>query len=309
MVNGKKTGIVFDIQSFSTHDGPGIRTNIFLKGCPLRCLWCCNPEGQQLLPEVFYVKSNCVGCLSCEAACPRDAITPVEVDGKRSITIDRRKCKTCDSFECINVCPNNALQRTGKLMTVEEVMKVIRRDEPFYRQNGGVTLSGGDALTQHEFALEILKACKAMYIRTAMETELLSSFDCIRAVFPYVDFFMCDLKVFDETAHIRATGVSNQLILENFEKMAAMDASKILVRIPIIPDLTDSEENVTAIAQFCHTHGLNRINILPYHRLGEAKYEKLHRPYPMPEAETPSSEKMNRLKELIEAQQIVCIIN
>lgn len=310
MANGKTAGIVFDIQSMSMHDGPGIRTNIFLKGCPLRCMWCSNPEGQSPHPELFYIKTNCLGCLACGAACPHHAIRPVQADGRVTIHIDRKLCHTvCERAVCKEACCNNALQITGKRMTVDEVMKVVSRDRPYYRQNGGITLSGGDALMQYEFALEILKACKENYVHTAVESELLAPFDHIEAVFPYVDFFLCDLKIMDEAAHKQATGVSNRLIHENLAKMAEMDASKILVRTPIIPGYTDSDENITAIALFCAEHHLARINILPYHRLGQSKYERLHREYAMPDLASPSKEHMEHLKSLIEAQQVVCIIN
>lgn len=310
MTDTNRKGIVFDIQSFCTHDGPGIRTNIFLKGCPLECLWCANPEGQEFMPELFYLQQNCAGCLKCKAACPYDAIEKNNEaePGIDIIKIDRKKCLTCDSFACVEACPNEALRKVGKLMSVDEVMHVVRRDQPFYKRHGGITLSGGDPLSQPNFTLAILKACKEIYVNTAMETEAFGPYKRIEEIFPYVDFFLCDIKVMDEADHIKATGKSNKSILENISKMAAIDAGKILIRVPIIPGFTDSEENMGAIADFCKKNGLSRVHILPYHKLGETKFKQLGEKYPMPDADTPTSERMEQLQKIVEERNVVCVI-
>lgn len=310
MGNLDKTGVVFDIQSFSTNDGPGIRTLIFLKGCTLRCHWCANPEGQNVFPEVFYNAVNCVGCFQCIPSCPLDAITKADENQKEPgfISIDRAKCRHCLQLDCVQACFNDALKITGKLMRVDEVMKPVMRDKPYFRDNGGVTLSGGDPFFQNEFALEILKACQENYVHTAIETEAFASYEKIEATFPYVDLYLCDLKIMDPAKHQQYTGVPNQRIIENITKMAAADPSKILIRVPVIPGCTDDAENIRAIAAFARDNHLTRIHLLPYHKLGQPKFAQLGREYPMPEVKPPGKEQMEELKKIVEAEGVVCVV-
>lgn len=311
MANLKKTGVVFDIQSFSTNDGPGIRTLIFLKGCALRCHWCANPEGQNVFPEVFYHAMNCVGCFECMKACPHEAIVKAEGEEieKGFIKIDRAKCRHCLQLNCIEACFNDALKVTGKLMTVEKVMKAVLRDKPYFRDNGGITLSGGDPFFQHEFAMEILKACRDNYVNTAIETEAFAPYEKIEATFPYTDLYLCDLKIMNSAKHKKFTGVPNQRIIENITKMAAVIPEKLLIRIPVIPGASDDEENIRAIATFARENGLGRIHLLTYHKLGQTKFEQLGREYPMPDVDPPSDEQMNALKKIVEEEGVVCIVS
>lgn len=312
MTDLDKKGIVFDIQSFSTHDGPGIRTNIFLKGCPLKCLWCANPEGQSFKPELFYKKEKCKGCFRCGTACTKGAITLNEsedIEKRGFIKIDRKICASCKTMECEKACYEDAMALMGKEMTVSEVMRAVLRDQPFYRNGGGATLSGGDPLCQPEFALAILKECKNNYVNVAMETELAVPFKVVEEVFPYVDLFLCDIKIVDEQKHIEATGMSNKMILDNLSKMAAMDASKICIRVPVIPGFSGTEENMHDIGKFCKENRLMRINLLPYHKLGESKFEKLGLKYEMPEVATPKHDFMLSMGKIIESYGITCIVN
>lgn len=196
MINFNKTGTVFDIQSFSLHDGPGIRTLIFLKGCPLKCLWCANPEGQNSYPELFYDSNKCTSCLECIKTCDLEAISyDKDFNNNMTLHINRDLCSRCKTHQCANVCYTDALKLSGKYMTVKEIMKIIKRDVPYYRNEGGVTLSGGDPTThQSSFALEILKACNNQYINTAIETSLATDIETIQKFIPVTDLFLADIK-------------------------------------------------------------------------------------------------------------------
>lgn len=303
-------GIVFDVQSFSVHDGPGIRTLIFLKGCPLKCMWCANPEGQRLFPEIRYHKQNCRGCLMCAEACPKQAITAAAnpQPGSAMINIDRTKCESCIEMECKDACPYNAMQITGKLMSVTDIMKIVQRDRPYFRNDGGVTLSGGDPFVQSDFALEILKACHSEYVHTAVESSMFLHFDLLEKYIPYIDFYLCDIKHMDSEKHKELTGVPNELILHNIAKLAKIDSSKVLIRVPVITGCNDDEENMVETARFAKENGLTRINLLPYHKLGIVKYEQLGKEYLMPEVETPDQEKMEHLRQVIQDQGVTCVV-
>lgn len=305
--------LIFDIQSFSTHDGPGIRTNIFFKGCPLKCLWCANPEGQKAVPELFYTKMKCVGCMRCAKACPHDAVTPytdpADIEKYGFVRHDRTKCNECQTHDCIRACFQDALSITGEWMTVDDVMKKVRRDAPVYRNKGGVTVSGGDPLVYYEFVAELLKRCHAEGINTAMESELCVPTRNLEAVMPYVDLYLTDLKIVDEQKHIEATGVSNKQILENLRLIGRTCPEKMCLRVPIIPGYTDDGANIDAIGAFCAENHFPRVNILPYHKLGATKYERLGGVYPMPNVAPPSDERMQLFAELIRSHGVECRVN
>jgi pyruvate formate lyase activating enzyme len=307
MGDSRSSGIVFDIQSLSFHDGPGIRTLIFLKGCPLKCLWCANPEGQKILPEIRYHKMNCTGCMECSKACTNNAITlKNNEDTKASIDINKEKCITCSELKCIDMCLNDALRPTGKTMTVEQVMKVIKRDSPYYKRNGGVTLSGGDPTYQPEFAVNILKACKEEYINTAVESAMFTSAEIVNKFIPVTDLFLTDIKHMDEDKHKKLTGVSNKPILNNISIISKH--KPVVIRVPVIPDLNDDKENIISISRFCAENNIDRVNLLPYHKLGVAKYEQLGLTYDISDVNSPDKEKMELLKESVESLGVKCII-
>ncbi|MDR2005786.1 MAG: indoleacetate decarboxylase activase [Acidaminococcales bacterium] len=313
---GKKLelkALIFDIQSFSTHDGPGIRTNVFFKGCPLRCLWCANPEGQLTVPELFYTKAKCVSCGRCARACPHGAVTAYSApaDSEKFVFVrhDRAKCNRCQTHDCVRACLQNALSVTGEWLTIDAVMKKIRRDSSVYRHKGGITVSGGDPLIYYEFVAELLKTCREEGINTALESELSVPMKNLEQVVPYVDLYLPDLKVVDEEKHIAATGFSNKLTMENLRFLGQTCPEKICLRVPIIPMFTDSDENIAAIGTFCAKNHLPRVNILPYHKLGSTKHERLGGEYPMPDLPAPDDGKMRHIADIIESCGVECIIN
>ena len=265
--------LVFDIQRFSLHDGPGLRTIVFFKGCPLSCLWCDNPESQLNIPELAYFINLCEKCGRCVKSCKHGAIA---IKSKQ-IVIDREKCDGCSI--CTQECYNGALKILGNYMTVEEVMDEVIKDMPFYKNsNGGVTLSGGEPLQQYNFIAPLLKELKRQEIHTAVETSGFFSLERIQCCLDDIDLFLFDIKQMDSNRHKEVTGVSNELILENAKKLAAM-GKKITIRVPYIPDINDSMLNMKMLGNFLHELNIHSINLLPYHKLGLSKYEALGRRY------------------------------
>jgi pyruvate formate lyase activating enzyme len=293
---GRK-GLVFNIQKFSLHDGAGIRTLIFLKGCPLACRWCSNPEGRSFSPELAYNIEKCIGtaeCDRCIAACGRNAVTRGE-NGR--IWIDRKRCDHCG--ECAEVCPSKALEMVGRWMSAEEVVKTVEEDGAFYvRSGGGLTLSGGEPLAQPGFACDILAMAKRRGLDTAVETSGICTWEAIEAAGPCVDHMFFDIKCRDPVKHKQATGLSNEVILENYQKLRAhFPLMTITVRTPVIPGFNDSMEEIESIRQFLKHSGLPAgYELLPYHRFGESKYHKLGLPYQMHGVEPPGDARMKQLK-------------
>jgi pyruvate formate lyase activating enzyme len=287
-------GMIFDIKKYATDDGPGIRTTIFFKGCPVHCWWCHNPEGQTPTPELMYRKQRCNGCSDCVKACPREAIA----HAARQISINRRNCNLCG--KCSKKCPTDALTIIGKETTVKEVTKEIDKDAVFYDESkGGITASGGEPLMQVDFLNALLEKCKERYIHTAVDTCGYAPKEAFEKVKDKVDLFLYDIKLMDNKKHMRYTGVSNKLILENFQKLAE-NGNELLVRFPIIPGINDDEDNVTKTAGFALSHGIENISILPYHRAGTEKYKSLGKAYRMKKTLSPSDEKMKAIKEKLE---------
>lgn len=247
--------------------------------------------------------------MSCVIACKNKAIegiTELKTGGDH-IKIDKGKCKKCLEFDCVNACPNKGLVTWGDLKTVEDVMKAIKRDISYFRENGGVTLSGGEPLYQHDFALEILKACKEEYINTAIETTLYAPFEVIEPFIPFVDLFLCDIKQMNDSKHKKYTGVSNKMILSNICSLSRK-TKNILIRIPLIPGCNDDILNIQNTSKFAYDNGINRINILPYHNLGQSKYDKLGKEYKLKDTKSPEADKLEQLRKVVEEQGVKCII-
>lgn len=290
-------GVVLNLQRFSIHDGPGIRTLVFMKGCPLRCRWCSNPESQKADPQLGFTESRCVGCGKCAGVCPSRAIQ-VSKEGK-AVT-DRNICKNCG--KCVDVCSYQAREIAGKQAAVEHLLKEVEEDRDFYANSGGgVTIGGGEPLQQHEFVSELLKRCQERWLHTAIETCGQAPWNHLKQVLQYVDYLFYDVKHMDPAAHKRLTGISNKRILENLEKVISTRAvPEIVVRVPVIPGLNDSEANIRATAEFVSARGsIKGIELLPYHRLGTAKYEGFGMTYPLRDTAAPGTDHMQELNEII----------
>ncbi len=299
-------GLIFDIQGHSVHDGPGSRTTVFLNGCPLKCVWCCNPEGLFHKPVLLYMESRCKRCGRCMAACPHGAITR----GENGPVFDRAVCDKCTTHECRDACLNEALDVSGEYYTVDDLMKVLRRDREFWSDNGGVSFSGGEPLMQKAFIKAALQECKKQYIHTCVETTSCLATDYYLDVMRYVDWVFTDIKHMDSDAHKELTGVGNELILENIRRLAKMEGwnGVIVPRIPIIPGRNDSEENVRRTAVFIREAGLDVVNLLPFHRLGESKYRQVGQVYALADQESPTDQDMHRLQEVAKSEGIYCFV-
>ena len=260
------TGVVFDIEKFAVHDGPGIRTVVFLKGCPLRCFWCHNPESQEVQSEISFQPEKCVGCGYCARICPADAV--------HNGVFDRAKCIRCG--KCTEQCYAGARKLIGRRMNVEDVLSEVLKDKLFYETSGGgMTLSGGEPMSQFEFTLELLKQAKAAGLHPAMETCGLAPVERYLAVVPNVDFFLFDIKETDPVRHREYTGVPMAPIHQSLFALDQVGAQSIL-RCPIIPGLNDREDHFHAIAALANRlHHVQAINILPYHPLGNSKLKRL----------------------------------
>ncbi|MDA3939521.1 MAG: glycyl-radical enzyme activating protein [Spirochaetia bacterium] len=272
------TGTVFDIKRFAIHDGPGIRTSVFLKGCPLRCEWCQNPEGIPLDPILWYFSSKCIKCGECVKNCPVDALTKGGQD-PNYIEIDHDKCTLCG--RCTDVCPTAALSITGEEKSTEWVASELLKDKVFYEKSGGgITLTGGDPLYQHEFSLSILKAIKEYDIHTAVETAMFGMEENLLKFVPFTDLFLVDFKILDNDKHKVYTGVENKLIKSNFERLSKK-TENILVRVPLIPGYTATEENIINIRDYVYSIRADiRIELLNFNPLARDKYKILHKQYP-----------------------------
>jgi len=267
-------GCVFNIERFAIRDGPGIRTTVFLKGCPLRCLWCANPESMSAAPQLFYLENLCTRCYRCVEACPNKATTKAP-DG--AIKIDRSLCKACG--KCVEACPNKAREISGKLMTVEEVLEEVKKDALFYQNSGGgVTFSGGEPTHQPEFLWYLLKGSQESGIHTALDTSGFVKPEILKRVLEHTNLVLYDIKHMDPAKHKEFTGVDNRLILENARMIATM-GKPMIIRVPLIPGRNDSKENIKALAEFMLSLGLKRVDLLPYHSLGKIKYQRLGMEY------------------------------
>jgi pyruvate formate lyase activating enzyme len=282
-------GLIFDIKKYAIHDGPGIRTTIFLKGCPLTCWWCHNPEGIRREPEFMWSKERCLHCEACVNACPKNALS-FSPEGDLNITM--QPCNTCTA--CVTACHAQALELIGKEMTVEEVMKEIEKDTIFYDESkGGVTFSGGEPLMQPDFVYNLLKTCKERAIHTALDTCGYAPPDILKRISSITDLFLYDVKVINDEIHKKATGVSNALILENLKMLSRMKKD-IIVRIPLIPGINDDEKSITDLGEFVSALHVKEVSILPYHKSGLEKMRKLKKT--IVHIDPPSPEKITALE-------------
>lgn len=291
-------GIIFNIQLYSIHDGPGIRSTVFVKGCPLHCFWCQNPESQARDPELFFDIDKCTGCGKCAQACPEKAVSIVE--GKAQT--DRRLCR--GHGQCVQACVNHARNLMGRLITAGEVLDEVIKDKIFYdNSGGGVTVGGGEPLAQPDFVRSILKLCKNAGMHTAIDTCGYARWESIKSVFEYVDLVLFDFKHMDPALHKKYTGVSNETILENARHIHHDLSIPMLARLPVITGFNDSVENITQTARFISSEldKSVKIHLLPYHRLGETKYQRLEKPGSPISIETPAAEHIQKLKEVFES--------
>jgi len=276
------TGMIFDLRRFSIHDGPGLRTTVFFKGCPLRCLWCHNPESQDPRPERIERPERCLHCGACLNACPQHAITAA--DGR--MLTDPACCTRCGA--CVEACFSEARQMVGRLQTAADVLAEIERDQLFFDQSGGgATFSGGEPLLQPDFLFDLLQGCRARGIHTALDTCGQASWETLERIFPAVDLFLYDLKLMDAARHTRYTGVSNVRILDNLRRLAAT-GSAIWLRVPVIPGVNDDGENLAALGAFAASlAGVQQVTLLPYHRAAAGKYERLGAAYALADVAPP----------------------
>ena len=275
---------------FAVHDGPGIRTTVFLKGCPLHCWWCHNPESQRPRPEVLYSEERCLRCGDCVAACPNGALSL-----GATVQVDESACRVCGT--CAEACMAGARLLAGTWMSVEEVLTKVERDRVFYDESGGgLTLSGGEPLQQAAFAQRLLAECRARGIHTALDTCGYAPAATFRRVAEHVDLFLFDVKVVDRERHRELAGVPSDPILENLCWLAQQD-KQVVVRVPIIPGCTDDDANLAAICALARSLGLARIDLLPYHRIARDKYKRLHRDYRMEAVAPPPAERMRAIAE------------
>jgi pyruvate formate lyase activating enzyme len=299
-------GRVFNIQRYSLHDGTGIRTLVFLKGCPLRCLWCGNPESQRGIPQLGFISSSCVGAGACGGTCL--SVCPV-AGGLRLGTedkpiIDRQVCDACGL--CAKVCREGALKVVGRDMSVDEVLAEVEKDRPFYRRSGGgITIGGGEPLLQHRFTSALLEAAHGAYLHTALETCGHAPWKHFEPVLEHVDLLHIDLKHMDPVRHRELTGQSNELVIDNLRRVLSVKSpQEVIVRIPVIPGCNESMEDIRDMTEFVMDLGFTQIELIPYHKMGISKYAQYDMDYPLPECESPSESDMARLREIVPGEAV-----
>ena len=295
---------IFDIQRFSIQDGPGIRTTVFFKGCPLECLWCSNPESQSPKPQLMYFESHCKHCYQCIEICPSQAISK---DGDERLAHDRQSCTGCGT--CVPECLTEARSISGREVPVEEVCSIVEKDMSYYRNSGGgVTVSGGEPTFRPEFLLELLSKLREMGIHICLDTCGFAAWDILKEAVKLVDLVLMDNKHMDTKIHKKLTGVKNELILENTEKVANLGVP-VIIRVPLIPGLNDSDENISQLGQFMKDCNLPRVDLLPYHRFSLSKHQALGNSYMLEDLSNPEEDEVRRVAHTLEALgRIVTIV-
>jgi len=286
-------GLIFNIQKFSVHDGPGIRTTVFMKGCPLDCRWCANPESKSAVAQLITRDVKCKGCGACVRACPRGAI---RLNHERQRVIDWIKCDQC--LLCVDACIFKALCRCGDRMDTPDVIEAVLKDKLYYENSGGgITVSGGEPLLQSEFVADLLKECKSHGLHTALDTTGHVSWKRIQAVLPYTDLLLWDIKHLDPRIHEQVTGVTNRLILENLKLVSGL--VPVWLRMPIIAEFNDDIGHITGLLDLALAIRAEKISLLPYHEGGRSKCSQIGAPYSFHDSSAPSEAKLNMLKEYI----------
>jgi pyruvate formate lyase activating enzyme len=305
---GLTKGLVFDIQGYSVHDGSGCRTLVFLSGCPLHCAWCSNPEGQLLRPRLMYRERKCNHThYRCVEACPHNAICPT--DSIPPLQFDRSLCDRCDSMECVNACLSEALRIAGRTYSVDELMRILVRDQGFWGSQGGVTFAGGEPLFQADFLLAVLAKCRSNYMHTTVETSAHTSTSVFREILNWTDAMFIDIKHMDSAAHRAGTGAGNELILQNIEEAASTGwDGRLIIRVPVVPGFNDTVENLRATAAFMARLELKEVNLLPFHPLGHSKYEQLGLDYEYAQVPTPSREVLWSYQRIFETAGLQCYV-
>ncbi|MDI6695154.1 MAG: 4-hydroxyphenylacetate decarboxylase activase [Anaerolineales bacterium] len=307
-------GLIFDIQGYSVHDGPGVRTLIFMKGCPLRCEWCSNPEGMHFYPEILFRNTKCTHisnhCSRCIEACPHGAIR-INPDYRTSddaqLLLDRETCHLCKERKCLQYCYFEGLRLCGEWKTVDEVMHVLQRNQHYWGRNGGVSFSGGEPFFQPQFLYAVLEACHERKMHKAVETTAYVNPKTFLEIMPFFDFAFIDIKHMDPSLHKEKTGVSNDLILDNIQALHASNYSgRLVIRMPVIEGFNDNDENIEALAEFMNEVGLYEINILPFHRLGASKWNQLGKTYCYESNSSTAEEKLSYIQDIFLSKRIAC---
>lgn len=302
-------GLLFDIQAYSVHDGPGCRTNVFFAGCPLRCRWCANPESWIMKKHIMFAENVCKydkGCRACKDVCPWSSIT---LDTKSKPVINRDICQSCETFPCVKICPNNVFKQCVKEYSVQELLTILRRDFNNWGAEGGVTFTGGEPLMQHEFLLRVLKECQNWQIHTAIETSACVKESDFLNCFKYINFAFIDIKNMDTQAHQYGTGVGNELILSNIAALKRTNWNgRLVLRQPTIGGYNDSTENAWHLIQFMKAHDFFEINLLKFHRLGTTKWNQMGKEYEFCDHGDVSDERMSELQRLYLNEDIACYI-
>ncbi|NLO47864.1 MAG: glycyl-radical enzyme activating protein [Clostridiales bacterium] len=302
------TGRIYDIQGFSVHDGPGIRTTVFTKGCPLHCLWCHSPESQYDRFELSFLPVKCVGKEKCGGlclkACPNGSVTETNPEESlidhsmvTKVSIDREKCAIC--LKCANVCPSKALSPTGYTITVEEAFARVNKDRFFFKKEGGVTISGGEPMQQFAFTLNLAKKCKANGINVCLDTTGFAPEEQLLQILPYVDLFLYDIKHMDSKKHESFTAAPNERILKN-AALLADNGGALQIRVPVIPKLNADRENLIRTAEFCKSLGsaVKLVQLLPYHAMGKSKYTRMGLSYKLKNVDPPDDLTMKQTLEM-----------